>query len=328
MTKHLLFSLLLFTTLTSTAQTKREIIKQRVDSVLTSKYNKVNYDTNYISRPQGTLTLRATINESGNTIRYKGVINNLRVRTRLSTDNATTVSFEANYKGLSAGFSLNPKRLSGKNKDNEMQLNIYTNSFSLDAKYQMAKTLSGDFKSSGNTLSLNRGMTDFKMLNLTGYYVFNSKRFSYSAAFTQAYLQKRSVGSWLAGISYQGGRLKYPGNIAKEIPQLKLSVANIAVGAGYAYNFVIGERWLLHASTLPTIVVYNHNNMSVGTEKRKVGYHFPELIFNGRIAVVFNINQNQFIAMTGNFTNSLYHSNNSYLMNNNWIMHLSYGIRL
>lgn len=45
-----------------------------------------------------------------------------------------------------------------------------------------------------------------QVLNLTGYYTFNHRRFSYPAAFTQSYIQRRSAGSWLAGISYQSSR--------------------------------------------------------------------------------------------------------------------------
>ena len=41
--------------------------------------------------------------------------------------------------------------------------------------------------------------------NISAYYVFNDKRFSFPAALLQNYHQLRSAGSWLAGLSFQSG---------------------------------------------------------------------------------------------------------------------------
>ena len=42
--------MLMLAAITGAAQTKREVLKARIDSALQAKYNKVNYDTVFISR--------------------------------------------------------------------------------------------------------------------------------------------------------------------------------------------------------------------------------------------------------------------------------------
>ena len=51
---------------------------------------------------------------------------------------------------------------------------------------------------------LSVGITGFNL-----YYIFNNKRFSYPAAFSQSSVQKISAGSWLAGIGYTRNSLEF-----------------------------------------------------------------------------------------------------------------------
>lgn len=311
----------------SMAQTKREMLRHRMDSVMTARRSKVTFDTAFIGRPQGKLTLKLRGNVSGNTIKTEGKILGVSSSSELSTDNKATLSVGAIYRGIAAGIALNPAKLSGRNKDYELNLNIYTNRMSLDVSYQMSKTLSGDFKSEDRVVHLERGMVDMKVLNLAGYYTFNHRRFSYPAAFTQSYIQKRSAGSWLAGFSFQGGRMENPRYEDLGIPQLRTYVGNFAIGGGYGYNFVGGKRWLLHLSAMPTLIVVNRNNITVDGERRKVGYHFPEMIFNEHMAIVYNISPRYFLATTVVFSISTYRSSAVQIIQNKWRSRACLGIR-
>jgi hypothetical protein len=133
-------------------------------------------------------------------------------------------------------------------------------------------TLAGDTRRGQDVGHLEAGDVKMKMANLAGYYVFNHRRFSYPAAFTQSYIQRRSAGSWLAGISYQGGTIETTDDLkarSPKSPDIQIRIGHIGIGGGYGYNLVLGQKWLLHLSILPTFVVYNYNKLTVNGERRE-----------------------------------------------------------
>ena len=109
-----------------------------------------------------------------------------------------------------------------------------------------------------------------KTLNLNAFYVFNSRRFSYPAAFSQTYIQRRSAGSFLLAFSGQGqlGKLKMEKN-------LDFKMMKIGLGAGYGYNFVPRKGWLLHISALPALIILSKTSMSFGEERVPMTYGSP-----------------------------------------------------
>ena len=54
------------------AQSRGEQVKAHVDSVLTDRYYKTSYDTNYVVRPVGRLTLKVRLSQSGDDFHVKG----------------------------------------------------------------------------------------------------------------------------------------------------------------------------------------------------------------------------------------------------------------
>ena len=64
--KHLFFMMMmLLVGLTASAQSKREVMRERVDSVLRKNYERGSYDTLYMKRPDSKLTLKLRANLSG-----------------------------------------------------------------------------------------------------------------------------------------------------------------------------------------------------------------------------------------------------------------------
>jgi hypothetical protein len=182
----------------------------------------------------------------------------------LSTSRKTTVSVGASYRGISASLALNPAKLKGIYKDYELNLSYYSSRLSLDASYHRSTTLAGDVERGDYVGHLNKEGVKSKMVNIAGYYIFNHRRFSYPAAFTQSYIQRRSAGSWLAGISYQGGSIETTDELKERTPnapEVDIHIGLVGIGGGYGYNWVLGKKWLLHFSMLPTFVVYNHSYM-------------------------------------------------------------------
>ena len=126
------------------AQSKREVVRAKVDSVLMKNYNKSNFDTLYMKRPEGKLTLKLRGNLSGNYLKSRYTVSGEKVTAKLNTDTRATLSVAATYLGVTAGVAINPSRLSGRNKDVEFNVNAYGNRFGIEANYQLSRTLSGD----------------------------------------------------------------------------------------------------------------------------------------------------------------------------------------
>jgi hypothetical protein len=130
-----------------------------------------------------------------------------------------------------------------------------------------------------------------KTLNVNAYLAFNHRRFSFPAAFSQSYIQRRSAGSWLLGFSLMGQWME-PMSETLQVPMNKYNHISIAIGAGYGYNYALRRNWLLHLSAIPTVAIWSNTETWNGWEWRKVPSHFPDVIIAGRAALVKNYRQN------------------------------------
>lgn len=305
--------------------------RERMDSVLAARYYKIPYDTNYVVRPQGRLTLKVRMNQTGNSIHAKGTVNGLYSKADLSTSHKTTFSLAAVYRGIGVGFAVNPAKWKGIYKDYEFNLNYYSNRLSLDLSYQRSESLAGDIKGDRGEQHLLDEDLKMKVLNMVGYYAFNHRRFSFPAAFTQSYIQRRSAGSWLAGISYQGGSIETTDKLKERnpnAPDVRIYLGHIGIGGGYGYNWVLGKKWLLHFSMLPTFVVFNRNNMTVNGVRKKAKHMRFNMIFNERVAVVRNLSPRYFIGATLVMNNSIFDDDVVVVNQNKWRARAFFGMRL
>jgi hypothetical protein len=322
--------MMLATAMTATAQSRREQIRARVDSVLSTRYYKTPYDTNYVVRPEGRLTLKFRLNQTGNSIHAKGTVNDIYSKADLKTSHKTTISVAASYRGISLGLAINPSKLKGIYKDYEFNLNYYSSRFSLDASYQRSTTLTGDIERNG-LQRLENGDVTMRVLNLAGYYAFNHRRFSFPAAFTQSYIQLRSAGSWLAGFSYQGGNIKTSDDLKERnpnAPDVRIYTGHVGIGGGYGYNLVLGKKWLFHFSMLPTFVVYNRNNFTVNDERKRAKRMRFNMIFNERVAIVHNFSPRYFAGATLVMNNSVFDDDVVVVNQNKWRARAFVGVRL
>ena len=310
---------------------QKESLWKRVSDKLGARYFNSKYDSAYVMRPEGKgLTLKVRMNQTGNTFHAKGTVNGIYSKTDLSTSHKTTFSLAASYRGIGAAIAINPAKWSGVYKDYELNLNYYGRRFSLDLSYQRSESLSGDIYGDRGDRRLESGEATLKVLNLVGYYTFNNSRFSYPAAFTQSYIQRRSAGSWLLGISYQGGSIKTNDDLkqrASDAPEITIEFGHIGLGGGYGYNLVLGRKWLLHASLLPTVVVYNRNKMILNGEDKEAQHVRFNMIFNERLAVVYNFSMRYFAGATLVMNNSVFDDKNVVVNQNKWRARAFIGVR-
>lgn len=294
------------------------------DSLMTVRYRSGNIDTNYITRPTTKWTIVARMNVSGAKIETEGMDNGIPFKSEMKADYKSTLSVGVSYLGFSLNAALNPAKLLGRYRDYELNFNSYGKRFGFDIIYQDAHNFKGWHDHEGmDRIVLPDGTLKVKTLNVNAFYVFNSRRFSYPAAFTQSYIQRRSAGSILLAASGQGqhATLDYT-------QKTDMKMTNIGLGMGYGYNFVPGEGWLLHISALPTFIVYSNTSMTFVDNRVPLSYHFPEVIITGRGAVVRQWH-NKFLGMSMvfNFTN-IGNEERLAVHNIKWRVRTFFGLRL
>lgn len=318
-------------TLTGKARRKwrMKMFLATVQTMLSIRYNKINTDTLYIVRPKTWWTIRGRLNVSGAGIKTEGREDAIHYLTEMNSNHKATLSVAVGYMGLTFSFALNPAKLLGKYQDYEFNLNSYSNRWGFDVIYQRASNFKGFIERDGsNRIDTETNKLKLRTINFNAYYAFNYKRFSYPAAFSQSYIQRRSAGSLLLGLSLQGQYLTIDASEQLAGKEVELRTANHGIGAGYGYNFVPGRNWLLHISALPTFIVISKTSLYIGDQKLSMPYHFPEVIIVGRGAVV-----KQFgrwfagLTMVYNFT-SIGDEEKLQLQNQKWRARLFVGMRL
>ena len=246
----------------------------------------------------------------------------------MKADYKSTLSVGVSYLGFSLNASLNPAKMLGKYSDYELNFNSYGRRFGFDVIYQDAKNYTGWTETDGmERVTLPADLLSMKTLNVNAFYVFNSRRFSYPAAFSQSYIQRRSAGSFLLAASGMGQRGTVNGE-RLDMEETAFKMTNIGLGAGYGYNYVPGQGWLLHISALPTFIVYSNTSMTFGDTKVPLKYHFPEVIITGRGAAVYQwAGKFLGLSMVFNFTN-IGHEESLALHNIKWRIRTFFGLRI
>jgi hypothetical protein len=311
---------------------KKQSLGKRLNEKLIARYFQVKNDTNYIVRPKEKWMFRLLGNYAGNYIHAKGTVNNVYSKYDLHTRRNVSVGLEVNYCDFAVAFTLNPDKLRGIYDDYELNLEYHGNKFSVDFNYLRSTSLKGDIKL-GNIDHLDEEGLRMNVVNASAYYVFNHRKFSYPAALYQNYYQVRSAGSWLAGISFQAGSIKTTDELKARsplAPEVHLKSLNIALGGGYGYNLVLGQRsqWLLHLSAIPSVVVYKHNRLTVNNdEKKDHGLSF-NMIFNERAAVVYYFSPRVHCGASIIMSNSIFDNDKVTINQNKWIARAFFGLRL
>ena len=106
-----------------------------------------------------------------------------------------------------------------------------------------------------------------KTLIFDGFYIFNSKKFSYAAAYNQKTIQARSAGSPIVGLMGYYSDFDYDDKRNAELIYMmdgigRLRQYQLSVGAGYAYNFVPAKGWLISAMAMPMLTVVNRTRIN------------------------------------------------------------------
>ncbi len=312
---------------------------RHADSLLNARYHRINYDTNYISRPshKWTLKLRPQVSLFAvNTETIGEGSEEGAMKLNLRSDPKAKLSLSAGYSGMTLSFSIKPEKLRGaKELDYELRFDVYTRKFGFETELSQIKTLEGtflfDYTGSDTSVHIFRdlpeGIVTQTNLFLSGYYVFNHRRFSYPAAFTQSYIQKRSSGSLIAG-TYLGISQLIVGDSTQNAELFKVTNSFVSLGVGYGYNFVLPHKWLLHISVLPYFIVYSKAKSRFVGQEEDWKTEFPQCLVVARVAAIRSW-ERWFAGVTTHYMYTHVGSNSVIEINNNrWHMMAIAGFRL
>ena len=226
-------------------------------------------------------------------------------------------------------FDLKNLGISNDGQKREFDLSIYSSQIGVDLFYRRTgsdyKLRSVNLGDDMDTRALEGVPFDGISAGITGvnvYYIFNHGRFSYPAAFSQSTLQKRSCGSWIAGVGYTRNSLdldyeklqktfdRYLGeNVAQVDTSLyfdQIRYTDYTLSGGYAWNQVLPHHWLLAASGQLGLAYKKSTGDVEGNTQAGFSFENVNVDAVGRFGVVYN-NMRWYAGMSAIIRTNNYH---------------------
>ena len=175
---------------------------------------------------------------------------NINWAPRFSTPVSTYVGLWAGYRGHGIGYSRNISGGDGR----DFNLGSISSSYGVSLNIHSFSTKKPTMDMSGYKSDQEERTFDYelhdpmrvRLLTLDGYYLFNSKRCSYTAAFEQSVIQRRSSGSLMVGGMYYHSTIDYAedhnGDFIYFMNDIgKMKHYQLSLGGGYAYR--VRDSW-------------------------------------------------------------------------------------
>ena len=332
-------------------------------------------DRHYIDAPKrpGQIILRGNINQTIVSMHSEGELygHTYSANPYLKTTPSQYIGVWVGYRGYGLGYTVNVAGDKGSNltfgaTGGSYGINVRIHSFensnpSFNLNSQLlteAERNSWNEVTLTDPISVNTFMAD-------GYYFFNGKRFSYSAAYDQSAIQKRSAGSLMAGFMYNYTCIDYASQSNGDLIFLMGNLGKVkmwqgSLGVGYAYNWVPVRGLLVNIMAMPMLTIVNklraysfstnmlelYNNPithdpTISMEEWDKWYYeniriVPEggetynsglsIGIDARMSLTYNF-ERIYLCAYGQFNNIRYHhgSNHGYL--NDWFINTSIGFR-
>ena len=221
-------------------------------------------------------------------------------RISLRPENGNKMGLYIGWKWLFLGWSIDMTKNSAKK---DLNLSFYTSKLGIDLLYRKrnegfritdAKGFVNDYgqKIEHYKHAFDGFSTKQKGVNI--YYIFNNKKFSYPAAYSQTTNQRISAGSFILGITYSEQTFRF--NYNKMDPQLlenlkyelkfdKVKYKDFCINFGYSYNWVFAKNCLANISMTPG-VGYKNSSLKINDSKELLSNINFDLIT--RAGIVYN----------------------------------------
>lgn len=223
-------------------------------------------EANYIADYSDLLAIRMFTNTKWNTL---DIIKDEQ-RLSLVPNSSTSLGVGFNYKsyGLGLAFGLPKSDASnekyGKTKRLDLQVNVYGKQFGFDGFAQIYK---GYYNSNPEDFidweSANLPkLPDMNVISLgiNAFYIFNSERFSYKAAFTRTQVQLKSAGTFTLGVFgfYDQARAdngfipaEFPDSLRTNFDLKSFNTMAFGISLGYLYSWVFSDHFFLNVGITP-----------------------------------------------------------------------------
>ena len=246
------------------------------------------------------------------------------VKMVMNSNLVSNIGLSLSFMAVSLGYSVNVSNLiHGNNISNKVDFSFTCARFTADAYYWENSNETNVIYSDQNheRYKFNQKGMSRKAMGVTGYYFFNNRRYAQAAAYCFSKYQKRSAGSWLAGVSLQHFDVKFdeeqlPDESREALEQhgaegyfTRVLYNDYCVLFGYGHNWVLGRKWLLNTTVTPYLGYrYNHFH----TDDHMVSA--VSLNLRVRTAAVYN-HKNFFMGIQGYADHHRYKAKNSRLVN-------------
>lgn len=193
------------------------------------------------------------------------------------------------WRWIFLGYTFDLAHLKNGDGRQDLNLSLYSNQIGVDLFYRK----SGDsYRVTRLAIAPDKELNQMKNQPFGGfhssvkgfnlYYIFNHRRFSYPAAYSQSTVQRRSAGSPIVGIGYTEHKLDIDWQeledltkekTGRDYPEGVLDTAMVfsnvnykdySFSGGYAYNWVFARNWLFDIS-LQAALAYKHSKSETNT---------------------------------------------------------------
>jgi hypothetical protein len=333
-------------------------------------------DRRYIDAPEKPwqIIVRGNMNQSTVSMNTEGVIDGLSysAKPHLETRPSRYVGLWAGYRGYGVGYTINV----GGDKGSYFTAGATGGSYGINLRIHSFEEDSPDFNLNSDLVP-EENKDDWGEVHLSdpikvrtviadAYYLFNGKRFSYSAAYDQSLIQKRSAGSLMAGLMYNYTDIDYASDLNGDIIYAMEGLGHMklwqgSVGVGYAYNWVPVRGLLINILAMPMLTFVNrlkayayetnvetlmedpifwdpdisnedwdewfYGNLHITPMGDKTFNSGLSIGFDARMSLTYNFGRCFFNAY-GQFNNIRYHHNSTKGYLNDWFVNTSFGVRL
>ena len=191
------------------------------------------------------------------------------VRSNLTSNIGLQLSFMA----VSVGYTMGVTDLiHGKGKSKKLDFSFTCARFAAEAYYmENVGATTMDYRHKDDEEKYKGSIKNFNGLKrlaygVDAYYFFNNRRYAQAAAYCYSKYQKRSAGSWIAGINLQHRDMsfnvdEFPQIVRDQLPEdvvmPRFLYNDYCLMVGYGYNWVISKSWLFNVTVAP-YVGYRH----------------------------------------------------------------------
>jgi hypothetical protein len=189
---------------------------------------------------------------------------------KLRPNGPTALGLGFNYKGYGIGIAIGlPKSNSSKEKYGsttrfDAQINVYGKKLGIDGYVQYYNGYyiqnPEDFMEWDSEILPQLPDMEVLSFGVSAFYIFNSDKFSYRAAYVRTQIQKKSAGSFTAGIFGQTDMVttdngfippEYMDSAQYGLDLKAFTTIAIGLTAGYLYTWVISKHFFLNVGVIP-----------------------------------------------------------------------------